>query len=240
MLEGLPPYIPVLFGITTLTTLLLFVRALKNKDVRTFSKKDIRILFALLVWLFIQFGLSFSGVYALHPDALPPTIMLFGILPPAGLITGLFLSRNGRRFIDSLSVKRLTILQITRIPVELILYALFLNGVVPELMTFEGRNFDILAGITAPLITYPGSVRMRISRIVLLAWNYICLLLLLNIVVNAFLSAPSPWQQLAFDQPNIAILYFPFCWLPTFIVPVVLFSHLASIRKLHYRDDTVV
>ncbi|MDB6080057.1 MAG: putative transrane protein of unknown function, partial [Akkermansiaceae bacterium] len=46
------------------------------------------------------------------------------------------------------------------------------------------------------------------------------------------LSAPFPFQRLALDQPNVAILSFPFIWLPTFIVPVVLFTHLASIRQL--------
>ena len=62
--------------------------------------------------------------------------------------------------------------------------------------------------------------------------NFICLVLLLNIVINALFSAPSPLQKFAFDQPNIAILNFPFSWLPTFIVPIVLFGHLTSIRQL--------
>jgi hypothetical protein len=65
-----------------------------------------------------------------------------------------------------------------------------------------------------------------------LVWNFICLGLLFNIVVHAVLSAPLPFQQLAFDQPNVAILYFPYVWLPAFIVPVVLLSHLVAIRKL--------
>jgi len=54
----------------------------------------------------------------------------------------------------------------------------------------------------------------------------------LNIVINAILSVPTPIQQFAFDQPNIAILYFPFTWLPCFIVPAVLLSHIVSIKKL--------
>jgi hypothetical protein len=62
-------------------------------------------------------------------------------------------------------------------------------------------------------------------------WNWICLALLLNIVVRAVLSAPSPIQQFAFDQPNIAILHFPFVFLPGFIVPAVLFCHLAIFAK---------
>ena len=99
-------------------------------------------------------------------------------------------------------------------------------------MTFEGRNFDILAGLTAPLVYYFGFIKPRLSRKTMLAWNFICLLLLINIIVNAVLSAPFPFQQFAFDQPNIAVLYFPFIWLPCCVVPLVLFAHLAAIRQL--------
>jgi hypothetical protein len=55
---------------------------------------------------------------------------------------------------------------------------------------------------------------------------------LFNIVLTAILSAPLPIQQLAFEQPNIAVLYFPFTFLPGFIVPIVLFSHLVVISKI--------
>jgi hypothetical protein len=66
-----------------------------------------------------------------------------------------------------------------------------------------------------------------------LLWNLVCLGLLLNIILNAVLSAPVPFQKFAFDQPNIAVLYFPFVWLPSCVVPLVLLSHLAAIRKLY-------
>jgi hypothetical protein len=99
-------------------------------------------------------------------------------------------------------------------------------------MTFEGRNFDIIAGISAPIIAYFGLTKTKLNKKTILLWNFICLGLLANIVVNALFSAPSPIQKFAFDQPNIAILNFPFSWLPTFIVPIVLFGHLISIRQL--------
>jgi len=97
-------------------------------------------------------------------------------------------------------------------------------------MTFEGRNFDILCGLTAPFVYYFGYVKPVLSKKILLAWNIICLLLLVNIAVIAVLSGPFSFQRLAFDQPDIALLYFPFVWLPGFIVPVVLFAHLSAIK----------
>ena len=56
--------------------------------------------------------------------------------------------------------------------------------------------------------------------------------LLINIVATAVLSLPSPFQQQAFNQLNIAILYFPFVWLPSVVVPVVLLAHVSAIRQL--------
>jgi len=99
-------------------------------------------------------------------------------------------------------------------------------------MTFEGQNFDMLVGITAPFVAYFGITKGKMNRIALLIWNFISLGLLFNIVTLALLYAPTPLQLLAFDQANIAVFYYPFSLLPTFIVPLVLFCQLASIRKL--------
>ena len=125
---------------------------------------------------------------------------------------------------------------IVRIPVEIVLYWLFLYEKVPELMTFEGRNFDILAGLTAPIVYYFGFVKKKLDRKFIVIWNGLGLLLLMNIVINAILSAPLPFQQFAFDQPNIAIFYFPFIWSPIFIVPVVLFAHMVAIQRFFKKE----
>jgi len=103
---------------------------------------------------------------------------------------------------------------------------------MPGLMTFEGRNFDILSGLSAPIVWYFAFVKRRLKKPVLLVWNFLCLGLLINVAVNAVLSAPTRFQQFAFDQPNIALGYFPFLLLPACIVPIVLLSHVASIRLL--------
>jgi hypothetical protein len=125
-----------------------------------------------------------------------------------------------------------TYLSTIRIPVEITLWWLFLYNQVPVEMTFEGRNFDILAGITAPLIAYFVFTKRKWSKKIALIWNVICLLLLLNIVALAFLSLPTPFQQLALENPNWGILYFPYLWLASFVAPAVLFSHLVSIYQL--------
>lgn len=56
------------------------------------------------------------------------------------------------------------------------------------------------------------------------------ILFLLFIVSIAILSSPLPIQQLAFDQPNIALLIFPYTFLPTCVVPIVLMSHILLLK----------
>ena len=232
MIENLPTYISLIFGLTTVATLILFFGAVKKSTSGTTSKKATTILFCLIIWLTIQAILTLKNVYNSDTTSIPPKILLFGVLPTILTIILLFATRKGRQFIDSLPLANITYLNIVRIPVELILFWLFLYKAIPQLMTFEGRNFDIFAGITAPFIAYFGLTKGMLNRKLILVWNVICLALLLNIVINGLFSAPSPLQKFAFEQPNIAILNFPFSWLPTFIVPVVLFGHLASIRQL--------
>ncbi len=220
-MNNLPIYISLLFGLTTLVTAGLFYKAANN------SKTTLLI---LLTWLTVQSFIAQSGFYTVT-DIIPPRL-LFLVLPPLLFIILLFTTSGGRHYLDHLDIKALTVLHTIRIPVEIVLFWLFVNKTIPELMTFEGRNFDIVSGLTAPLIFYFGFIKKRIGKKVILFWNFICLGLLINIVANAVLSAPFPFQKFGFDQPNIAILYFPFVWLPCCVVPLVLLSHLATIRQL--------
>jgi hypothetical protein len=89
-----------------------------------------------------------------------------------------------------------------------------------------------VSGITAPVIYYLAFVKNRLGTKALLIWNVVCFMILAFTVVNGVLSAPTPLQKFGFDQPNIAVLYFPFILLPGVVVPIVYFSHLAAIRQL--------
>ncbi|MDQ3108956.1 MAG: hypothetical protein M3R17_03585 [Bacteroidota bacterium] len=226
-METLPIYIPLVFAFTAILSVLLFFKA------TNYSRPAFYI---LLSWLLLQSIISLTGFYTVTNTFPPRFLLLIG--PPLLFIVFLFATKKGRIFIDSLDIKTLTLLHIVRIPVELVLFWLFLHKAVPQLMTFEGRNFDILSGISAPFIYYFGFVRPKMNRKIILLWNFICLGLLLNIVIHAVLSAPFPFQKFAFDQPNIAVLYFPFVWLPCCIVPLALLSHLISIRQLLKKDIT--
>ena len=221
MINGLPFFVSVVFMATTLLTLILLNRALNQGKITGW---------VFTFWLLLTGGLALSD-WLINTSALPPRPLLL-IAIPVIVISYLFSRPKGKFFLSTLDAEKLTWIHVVRVPVELVLYWLAIYKQIPVLMTFEGRNFDIAAGLTAPLIIYFGLRKKMLSDKVIILWNALSLLLLLNIVINAIISIPSPIQQQAFDQPNIGVLYFPFAWLPAFVVPAVLFAHLATLRLL--------
>jgi len=221
MIKELPIFVNILFGITVLGTIAWFYLASKS---RTF-------LIIAIGWTILQTILGLIGIYQ-DTESMPPRIMVFAFLPALMLIVTTFLISKGKTFIDRIDLKTLTYFHTIRIPVEIVLTLLYYQGLMSVLITFEGTNFDLFSGITAPIIAYFTFQTNTKNKKLLLSWNVLCLLLLLNVVITAIFSTPFPFQMFSFDQPNIAILYFPFHLLPTVIVPTVLFGHLVAIRQL--------
>jgi hypothetical protein len=162
---------------------------------------------------------------------MPSRAMLL-ILPPQLFTIVFFLVTIRREFTNRWNAGRLILIHSIRIPVEIVLYGLFLAKAIPGIMTFAGLNFDILAGLSAPFAYYFGFVKQKLSRKVLIAWNILSLCLLANIVTIVILSSKTPFQRFGFDQPNLAIPRFPFFWLPGVVVPIVLMSHLVTLKQL--------
>ena len=220
-MKDIPFYVPFAFFISVVATAWFFYRA---------TYGSIKIICLFVAWMLLQSVIAITGFYTVT-TSMPPRF-IFLVLPPLITIIILFSTAKGRRFVDGLNSKQLVWLHTVRIPVELVLYWLFVGKQVPQLVTFEGSNFDILSGITAAPVAWFGYHKKAFPRWLLLLWNFICLLLLLNVVVHAILSAPFPFQVFGFDQPMLAVLYFPYVLLPGFIVPLVLLSHLVCIRQL--------
>jgi hypothetical protein len=194
------------------------------------SFRNYQVLFWVLIVTVVSGFIGYSGfLYA--PDAFPPRIPLI-ILPAILFLLWLFVSKTGKAALNEMDMAKTTYVHSIRIPVELGILALFNFGFMPESMTFEGHNFDILSGLSAPFVAYFGYTKKYLKRSFIIIWNTVCLGLLIQVVVTGILSAPTILQQIDFDQPNVAVLYFPFIWLPAVIVPIVMIGHLAALRRL--------
>lgn len=185
--------------------------------------------FSLAAWFILTASLAHWGVLR-DFQSTPPRIFL--VVGPA-LVIMLSLSIGPwfwaiyERFVPRIVVG----LQSFRIVMEIILYLLYRDGLIPQILTFEGRNFDIVVGLSAPLVTRtlmkPGTENWRL----VLAWNIAGLFVLTNVVICGILSAPTPFQVFYTDPPNTLLAEFPYIWLPTFVVPFAYFLHIVSIRQ---------
>lgn len=223
-MDQLPALTGIFFVLTTLLAVLLFHGAAQ------FSKSVLR---ALLIWLFFQAAVSLTGFY--HTIDTLSAQFLLQLAPGFVVISFLFLTTKGKAFIDRLDLPTLTILHIIRIPVELVLFWLFFYQETSEIAIFQERNLDLLSGITAPVVMYFVFIKNTWGRNALLVWNLMSLGLLVNVVLWAILSAPLPFAYFV-NQPNVAVLYFPFIWMSCCIIPLLVFSHLAAIRILLHTE----
>lgn len=234
MLETASVPLNLLFIITTGFTYLAFSRSI------TPEKFAFRKTFSLLagILILVQGFLAFSGFYLVYELSFPPRFMLTAPVLIVFSISLLFFQK-GRKKLTYFSVKKLTWLSFVRVPVEMTLHSLFILGVVPENMTYEGTNFDILAGFTAPFMAWFVFQNFEARKKWLILWYMISLGLLMNIGITAALSVPGPMQVLNEGSPNTGILYFPFVLLPAFVFPVVFFAHVSCLYQLLNRNSDI-
>ncbi|TDS17096.1 hypothetical protein DFQ03_1589 [Maribacter caenipelagi] len=205
-----------------LEAIFLFITLLTLSLFYIGTGKDLRLVLIFIVWQLLIGLLSYFEVFKEKPQ-----------LFPMAIVATILLSVLCLRMITVSKLKRnfLIGIHIVRIPVELCLYALYIESQVPEIMTFSGWNFDVLIGISAGTIFIYELVKNNtVARKSFIVWNYIGLLFLSFIVIIAILSSPLPIQQFAFEQPNVALFQFPYCFLPTCIVPLVYLSHILLIK----------
>ncbi|MGB3464405.1 MAG: hypothetical protein WBA74_04010 [Cyclobacteriaceae bacterium] len=230
-----PLHIPLTFIAVVITTFGFIFYALK---VASPGKKDFTptvVSTFLIVILFITALLSYTGF--LHDyEAIPPRLPVILFVETAVLIS-LFYFRKSREFIKKMPITTLTHIHIIRVPVEIVLWWLFKANIIDPILTFEGNNYDIIIGISAPFAgLFLVGLRSK-SQFGAIVWNFAGIALLLTIVYHAIICTPYPTQQICFDIPNTIMFSFPYIWLPTFVVPIVLFCHIASIYKLFTATD---
>ena len=188
---------------------------------------------ALVGWLALTAVLAERGFFDDFQSLPPRFLPLLGL--PLLTLLALTFSRRIAPLLAALPPAWPVAAQTFRIPVEIVLWRLAVAGVIPELLSFTGRNVDILVGLTAPVVAYACFVRRAWPARVAVWWNWAGIVILLNVVVHAQLSAPTPWRLFETDPPTTFIADWPYIWLPDFLVPLAWLLHAVSLRQLRSR-----
>jgi hypothetical protein len=193
----------------------------------------------LALWIAYVGTLSYLGVVR-NPEMRPPGAVL--IVLPMFLFVFFALIRTSAAVKVALAFPLWLLLglQSFRVGVELLLHQIWLDGLVPRLMTYEGGNVDIFVGLTAPLIAWVATLGRTGQRLAL-GWNALGLLVLANVMVRAALTAPGAMNLIQSEVPNLAIGMFPFTFVAGFFAPLAVILHVLSIRGLRQtlRSSTI-
>ena len=171
----------------------------------------------VFVWLAIAAVVGSTG--ALRRLPVPPPAIAAGLTIAALLV--IRLSPRARQAVHELGPGPLVLFHLTRIAAGAYFLVLGASGVLPvEFTTMAGWG-DILVGVGAIAVLWRAlPARTAAHRLALLVWNVLGLLDILGVLGNAvrlFIQDPS------FVDPFMSL---PLAILPTFVVPIVIVSHV--------------
>jgi len=223
------------FILLTAVCYTLLLRNLKRGlHLGNFSEKKRATIFngaviTIIGWATLVSALSTAGVLA---DFTPPPKLPVLLAVTFIAVIVLAFSKTAKEILSTIPPEKVIRLQVFRVGVEVLLWALFTQKLLPVQMTFEGQNLDVLSGITAPFVAYYCFVKRSWPVSVALVWNLLCLALLTNIVVTAILSMPTPLRIFMNEPANTIVTRFPYVLLPTFLVPLAYGLHFFSLRQI--------
>jgi hypothetical protein len=178
-------------------------------------------------WLAVTAGLAIGGV--LDVSARPPR---WPLLPLTAFVAIALVMRSASasRVLSAVPLAWPIAAQTFRVGVELALFALHAAGLAPVRITFEGRNFDVVVGLSAPWIAWL-LAKKRIGSRGAVGWNVLGLAVLANTVGTVASSTPGPLHLNGSGAPFTAIATWPIVWLPAFLMPTAVFLHVVSLRQ---------
>ena len=183
----------------------------------------------LILWGLFLLGVSQQQWVHEFNSFPPPALRVFIVLL---VITAMIaFSTIGRKLAEGLPLIWLVGFQVFRLPTELLIHQAAIAGIAPMEMTFQGRNFDIITSVLALVLL----LMLRSGKVpakLVMSWNVVGLLLLLNVVATAIMAMPHPMQILHTTPPNVWVTYFPFILLPGVLVCSALLGHLLVFRAL--------
>lgn len=191
------------------------------------------VMLGIAVIMAVQFGLAYSGILGQWSRTPPPMALM---LLACFAITVVFAySRIGEEMAATLSYAALIGAQAFRFPLELWMQHASVERVIPKQMTYSGANLDIISGLTAIVVAVV-AVQGFAPRWLLIGWNALGSLLLLNVIVIAVRSMPMI-NAYGDYRMNTHVADAPFVWLPGVLVQVALLGHLLVWRKLKIDAD---
>ena len=174
-------------------------------------------------WLVLAFAVGASGgLDGARPPL--PQVLIAGL--SVVLLILYWTPTPVRRFADAVDVRVLVLVHVTRVVAGAWFLVLYGRGELPWAFAVPGGWGDIVVGVAAALVCLVPRPESGGGRRVLLVWNLVGFLDILMVVSTA--------TRLGLSDPDLmrALLRLPLSMLPTFLVPIIIATHVIIFVRL--------
>jgi len=190
---------------------------------RVDSRSQSKVLAAIIIWYALAIFAGGSGLTLRMVPPLPQ-IVLFGLVVLLLLLYWLYLSF--RKWVLFVNIKLLVAVHLTRFVGFYFLF-LYSRGQLPYDFAVPGGWGDIIVASTALLVILLAPLVGKGGWLIYFIWNFIGLVDILFVVATA------TRLTIADPQSMSELLKLPLSLLPTFLVPIIIFTHIIIFIRLY-------
>ncbi len=187
------------------------------------NRSSITVIVVLTLWLFLALSAGASGVTARLVPPIPQAVLL-GLVVIQLLIYAFYPSF--RSWCVTVDLRALVLFHVTRF-VGIYFLILYSRGRLPYDFAVPGGCGDIAVAVCAVLISVYVKPGYKAGWSIYLLWNVLGFADILFVVFTA--------TKLALSDPGsmAELLRLPLSLLPTFIVPIIIFTHIVIFARLY-------
>lgn len=187
------------------------------------NRSSITIIVVLILWLLLALSAGASGAAARLVPPIPQAVLL-GLVVIQLFVYAFYPSF--RTWCMTVELRALVLFHITRF-VGIYFLILYSRGRLPYDFAVPGGWGDIVVAVSAVLIAVYVKPEDKFGWSVYLLWNVLGFADILFVVFTA--------TRLALSDPGsmAELLGFPLSLLPTFVVPIIIFTHIVIFARLY-------
>lgn len=206
--------------------ILLFVRKAAKKVQPTLAFPLVAAFFALYL-MYIGFA-SFQGWFDVV--SLPPKVLLLTTFPYAFLLFGLVLNtKSYQKIVENATLESLIQLHIFRL-IGVFFVLLAVHDALPKPFAFIAGFGDMLTAISSVFVVKAIQHRQSYAKKLAQIWNVFGTIDILFTAIAANVLTKISMDTGAIGVDTLAV--FPFCIIPAFAPPTILFLHWAIFKKI--------
>lgn len=205
----------------------LMKRNTEPKNLKVFQKPVVRFVTIYAAYFFIVCMLASQNFFRV--TTMPPRFLLIFLPMLLGIVLLSIAKTNGAlRFLATIPPIALIIIQSFRILVEVLFLQFLKEKLIPEQLSFHGRNYDLLIGLLALPIGYLFWKKDAVAKKTGVIFNVLGLLSLANIFSIVIPSLPSSFR--IYDTLYLPV-YFPGIFI-VFLASAAVYLHILSLKQL--------